>query len=41
MVPDLAYKFKMICLRGTEVIEQKPNTDGQMYRHGGIIITLK
>ena len=26
MVSDLVYKFQMICLRGTQVIEQKPNS---------------
>ena len=37
MVPDLVYKFQMICLRGTYVIEQKPNvghTDWHMAWHG-------
>jgi hypothetical protein len=27
MVPDLVYKFQMICSRGILVMEQKPNTD--------------
>ena len=33
LVPNLVYKFKMICLRGTDVIERNPNaeqTDGRM-----------
>jgi hypothetical protein len=33
MVPDLVYKFQMICLRGTYVIEQKPNV-GHTDWHG-------
>jgi hypothetical protein len=31
-VPDLVYQFQMICLRGTQVIELKPNV-GRMYIH--------
>ena len=44
MVPDLVYKFQMICIRGNEVIECKPNV-GQTYkctyRHGLNLITLE
>ena len=44
MVPDLVYKFQMICMRGNEVIECKPNV-GQTYkctyRHGLNLITLE
>jgi len=25
LVPDLGFKFQMICLRGTEAVRQKPN----------------
>jgi hypothetical protein len=31
MVPDLVYKFQMICIRGNEVKECKPNV-GQTYK---------
>jgi len=36
MVSDFAYKFQMICLRGTLVTERKPNKErmyGWIYEH--------
>ena len=35
MVPDFVYKFQIICLNGTEVIEWKPNA-GWMDGHADI-----
>jgi len=37
MVPDLVYKFQMICLRGTYITEWKPNAghmDARTDTHG-------
>jgi hypothetical protein len=33
MVPELVYKFQMICLWGTQVIELKPNV-GRTFGYG-------
>jgi hypothetical protein len=34
MVPDIEYKSQMICLRGTQVIEQKPNVGRLVFNVG-------